>query len=302
MSKKLGSQFNYHSGCAGVNGNCAGILTDRDLSKRRIDHSLIAVWEEGSWLPEIRVPWAAVGICRVKKPKACWVAVGSNGAALVIDEMGARPERIDTEDEPIRKIGLLRSARTIDGKAFAAGMIRQLYRRDGENAWTRVDSGCRRPAGETAIVGFEAVDGFTHNDLYGVGWKGEIWHSSGDRWTQIDSPTGRILSNVCCAPNGIVYACGRQGILVSGRGDKWETVENVLTTDDLWGIAWYGGKLYLATLYSLIMYDGDRLSWVNCGEVTPDSCYHLSASDTHLWSFGAFEVVVYDGQKWKRFD
>ena len=66
----------------------------------------------------------------------------------------------------------MRSVRAIEGVAYAAGMMRQVYRRDGANSWSPIDKGMRASR-EDKVCGFEAIDGFTHRDIYAAGYKGE---------------------------------------------------------------------------------------------------------------------------------
>lgn len=301
MSNHFGGGYTYHTGCGGEAGSAAGVLTDRLLAERRVDHALVGIFEGGAWKPELRLPWSGIGVCRVRLPRPAWIVAGHSGRALVVDAAGAREEAIGSGDDAAGRIGYLRAARAVEGRAYAVGMSRQAYRRGDDGAWTRIDLGCRQALGDMATVGFEGIDGFSEDDLYAVGWKGEIWQRTRNDWHQIDSPTNLILTNVCCAGDGQVYACGRRGTLLRGRGSRWELIKNELTSDDFWGIAWFESKLWLATLHALAVLDGDDLAWVDETNA-PGSGYHLSAADGRLWSFGPFEAAVRDGSGWRRFD
>ena len=57
-----------------------------------------------------------------------------------------------------------------------------------------------------------------------------------------DSPTNLVLTAVCCAGDGNVYATGRRGLLLKGRKNTWEVVKHDSTKLDLWGMAWYGQR------------------------------------------------------------
>ena len=58
-------------------------------------------------------------------------------------------------------------------------------------------------------AGFEAIAGFGEENIYAVGWRGEIWQRKDDGWIQRDSPANVILTGVCCTDDGYVYICGR---------------------------------------------------------------------------------------------
>jgi len=193
--------------------------------------------------------------------------------------------------------------RSIGGKAYAAGMDRQVYRRDGANAWTCIDASMRPPQESEDILGFEGIDAFSEKEIYAVGWKGEIWMYDGKKWAQIDSPTNLVLTAVCCAGDGNVYATGRRGLLLKGRKNKWEVVKQENTKQDLWGMAWYREELYLSSLEQVFILRKEELEAVEIGDDKPQiSCYHLSAADGVLWSIGPKDVMAYDGKVWTRID
>jgi hypothetical protein len=105
---------------------------------------------------------------------------------------------------------------------------------------------------------------------------------------------------VFCAWDGEVYICGQRGILLKGRGARWEVIEQQETQEDLWDLQWFNGKLYLSTTRMLYTLEGDRLERVETGDEIAGSCYHLDAADGILWSIGAKDILQFDGQEWTR--
>ncbi|MFY0564564.1 hypothetical protein ACN28E_11985 [Archangium lansingense] len=190
--------------------------------------------------------------------------------------------------------------RTIGRRTFAVGMGRQVYRRDGENQWTRLDQQLQPLMGE--VKGFESIDGFSETNLYAVGWDGEIWHFDGNAWTQQQCPVDVVLTRVLCAGDGNVYATGRQGLLLRSGGARWEVVEHDSLREDIQDMAWYEGRLYLSTRRQLLTLSGDRLVPIHFGDDAPATCYHLSAANGVLWSLGAKDIMAFDGKKWTRVD
>jgi hypothetical protein len=229
------------------------------------------------------------------------VAVGVNGRALVIEGGVGGEEPIGGGEDVAGRIGLLRGVRSIDGRAYAVGMCRQAYRRRDDTTWERIDQGCRRPEGDYSIVGFESIDGFAENDLYAVGLQGEIWHSDGTKWSKINSPTNITLTQVCCAGDGLVYACGRKGMLLKGRDHHWEVIDHARSGDDFWGLSWFKDRLFVASLYYVSVFDGKDLALVTA-DGAPSSTYHLSATTSRLWSIGPREIAIFDGMEWEEFD
>lgn len=116
------------------------------------------------------------------------------------------------------------------------------------------------------------------------------------------SPTNLVLTRVFCAGNGQVYASGRRGLLIVGRGDAWQAIEQEDVTSDIWDLAWYDGKLYLSTMRGLYTLQYGGLVEVDFGNDTPATCYHLSTADGVLWSFGTKDIMAFDGTTWTRID
>ncbi len=114
------------------------------------------------------------------------------------------------------------------------------------------------------------------------------------------SPTELALSKVRCAPDGYVYACGQSGVILRGRDDNWEIIGKGVTDEDLWGLEFFKGKLYAASMYQLYQFDGKKMTEVTFGRCEPPStCYHLSASEGTLWSVGAKDLLSFNGKTWK---
>ncbi|KAB8198840.1 hypothetical protein FKV24_000050 [Lysobacter maris] len=148
---------------------------------------------------------------------------------------------------------------------------------------------------------FESVDGYSSREIYTVGWEGEIWRFDGSQWQPARSLTDLALHKVVCAPDGTVYAAGSEGVVIAGRGNQWRLVEHGVTEEDIWGLAWFGGALYLSTMQMLYRLDRERLVAVDFGDCDmPSTCHHLSAADGVLWSIGAQDVMQFDGSEWSR--
>lgn len=303
MTGKWTDDFSFVTGAVRSSG--AGLLAavSDDAVEARTNHTFFLIWENGEWDGlEAPKPWGTVGMCVCEHPRRETIALGSGGQVLCVGDGDVHEEMIEPGGDPPGERPTMRGIRCIDGKAYAVGMNRRAYRRDDANKWVSIDQGARPPSDSRAVVGFEAVDGFTQSDIYAVGWDGEIWHFDGARWTQVDSPTNVVFSDVCCAEDGFTYACARAGIIVRGRGNEWQIIDHQLSGTDFWGAAWYDGKLYLSTTKELFTLQDDNLNPVAFGTDSPGSCFHLSAGHGVLWSIGAKDVMVFDGQNWTRID
>lgn len=276
-------------------------LVKDESARKRIDHTFFFEWSGGEWAGSERaLAWGVVGMSVCAQPIEQVLALGENGQVWCCGSGDLHEEHVHRDGDG-RPRHALRGIRAIGGRAYVVGMDRQAYRREGVGLWVPIDRGAR-PAPGGPVVGFEAVDGFAENEIYAVGWDGAIWSYDADHWSELPSPTNLVLSDVCCAGDGLVYACSRRGGLIRGRGQRWEVVENSITSDDIWSLAWYREKLYFSTMRGVYALEGDAIVPVAMGADPPATCFNLSTRDGVLWSIGAKDVMAFDGETWTRID
>jgi hypothetical protein len=268
-------------------------MQDKKLHKKEVPHTRIGGIYKGAVGGAGDVDWRAAGMCFVRKPAEKLVAVSGDGK--VFTYVGGQEG-----SEKIRDAFDLRACAAIDGHAYACGMNREVFRRAGEGKWTAMHA--PGADGDDDIAGFEAIDGFGADDLYAVGWEGEIWHWQSGAWTQGPSPVNVVLSGVCCAGDGNVYACGQSGTLLRGRGQDWDVLETDGLIDDFWDLRWFMGRLYVASMSALYELQGDVLVAVDFGPDAPDSCYKLTDAEGVLWSVGQQNICSFDGAAWRRWE
>lgn len=242
-----------------------------------------------------QVNWIAHSCCITKTQAKQLIAIGEEETALVVTNGQIADEDIRFQ-ESTGKTGPLSSVRDIAGKAYAVGMDSLVLRRDGPGVWVPMYEGLSLEP-ETSL---EAIDGFGEKDLYAVGWGGAVWHYDGHRWSSIDSPTNVILTNVCCASDGLVYCCGQNGTLLRGRESTWTILPVDGTNSDLWDVKWFEGNLYVSTMMQLYRQNGNDFKTVDFGDDQPTTCYHLSSTDGALCSIGAKDALLFNGERWVR--
>ena len=263
------------------------------LLRDSIAHTSIIGSEAGAWVSVEDTDWDSTAITIARAPAAKIVVIGEDGDVVAFG--GGKLTEETIEPAPV----LIRHARTIEGHAYACGMKRQVYQRTGEGRWTDVSAPAPKPKEE---VGFEAIDGYSGKEIYAVGWKGEIWQYNGKKWTNRGSPTSVILTAVCCAGDGVVYAAGQQGVMVRGREDEWELIEWADdVSDDLWDLCWFKKKLYVSTMMGLYTLEGDTLAPVEF-DVGIGTFYSLTTAEDVLWSIGRDDIASFDGTNWRRYD
>jgi hypothetical protein len=179
-------------------------------------------------------------------------------------------------------------------------MDRYVYRRDGPNKWTAIFGDMDKQAAPDIVFGFESIHGFSHDDIYAVGWHGEIWHFNGKSWKQQSSPSNFILNRVLCAPDGYVYICGLSGLLIKGRNGNWEIVDEGAVGADLWDLEWFADKLWISSQNLIYTLEDDVVQPVEFDDDVPSSFYHLDARDGILWSVGPEDIMQFDGDEWIR--
>ena len=260
-------------------------------------HAVFFKWSAGKFTPG-SMNFSADSCCVVTDPAPALVCVGPNGHYSITAASGKPVGNIAENSQPKPqgpRYGAISSVSTAAGKAFAVGLGGMVYRLDNFNGWTRIDDGL------PDTFDAKALHGFSGEDIYAVGSRGEIWHYDGKQWTKCDSPTNVNLTCVCCAPDGRVYAAGHDGLILSGRASTWKVIEHGATQKKpFWDLEWFAGEIYVSTLSALYRLQSDKLARVQFGEEVVKTCNQLSATTEVLWSVGEKDVLSFDGKSWTR--
>jgi hypothetical protein len=150
------------------------------------------------------------------------------------------------------------------------------------------------------LVGFNAIDGVSEDDIFAVGFGGEIWRRKQGTWKIMDSPTNVVLTALRVVTPDLVFACGQQGTLLRARGGNWEVIAHGTTEQDFWGIEWYRDRLYVASADALYVLDeNDDLQKVKLNLKGKFTFSHLHQNDGVLLSVGPKHVLyTEDGSTW----
>jgi hypothetical protein len=188
--------------------------------------------------------------------------------------------------------------RGIGNHVYVCGMGRQIYRREKQAYWVKFELGMPEVSHEFSVSGLNSIDGWTEDDMYAVGYNGEIWRCVKGKWTEVASPTNLILHRVRVVDRKLVIACGQKGVLLVGEGDSFRTLEHDETPDNFWGMEWFKGQLYLASddsIYRVVQ--AERIEKLDIGKIK--TCGHLHTSDGVMWSFGTKNLAwTEDGDTW----
>ncbi len=297
----MSNEYSFLSGCM-QNRNVGRVIAQIDsLKELGSTATTLLKWDrsQNRWF-SFNIEWHATRISAFESPEITVLATGPDGIVSASTLAGPTEEEIDASlDGPARR-GPIRDLQLIAGVPYAAGMGRQVYRREGVDNWTRQDQGVVLPRGEIQLCGFNSIDGLSEDAIYAVGFNGEIWFRNHNKWQQQDSPTNLVLHKVKVAREDLIFASGQMGALLRSDGNHWETIEHDAVTDDLWGMEWFQGELYLACDSGLFKLDSeDQLVEVDM-QLSPKPTFrHLHANDGVLWSCGPKHVTwTEDGQTW----
>jgi len=270
------------------------------LAEQNIDHSAILRWMDGNWAHRT-TDVAIRGMSVIEGTKLTLLNMGINGKIIEFTFPGENVEFVDLSDDGPSDLLHLRCIRRIGNHVYVAGMARRMYRKATPGNWVAIDTGVYVPRSKRDRgVGFNAIDGFSEDAIYAVGYGGEIWYFDGKVWQQQSSPTNIALTCVKCADEKIVYAAGLAGVVLrSMDGANWETIDHSTTEDDFWGMTLFQNRLYLATYSGVFLFDDDDLIPVNMKLPRILSTAYLDSNDGAMWSVGQKDMAyTQDGIIW----
>lgn len=254
--------------------------------------SAVARWQPGPSWTLFPMVWVPTRIAATPTPQPCLYALGSQGR-VGYGHGSYNEEQISLSGGPLRAL------RVVGGNLFAAGMGRQVYRRDGSGQWASLRPAEATEADDLDISGFTAFDGVDANDIWFCGYRGEIWRlQAQQRWQRFDSPTNLTLHAVRAVSPVLVFAAGKRGAVMRWDGANWRGLPAIEGVDDVWDLEWFADRLYAASTRQLLVLEGDTFAPVQVPGF--DSFGHLHAADGVLWSFGTRQLGwTTDGKSWR---
>ncbi|TLG77088.1 hypothetical protein [Culicoidibacter larvae] len=205
----------------------------------------------------------------------------------------------DAEDIATKGYPQCKHLQCIDGYTWAVGIERGVYKRLDIDKWQPVNAGFEAHAKDKSTKkGFADIAGFSEQEIYAVGGKGDIWKYDGVSWHKCEFPSTDELYTVCCGKDGFVYV-GSRNFLWRGRDNQWEQLVRFELPVRMKDLCWFDNKLWLAYDYSLQMWDGEQLHQeiIHKGKKL-SLCSPIDASDDMLLAAGSHEVWTFDGQDW----
>lgn len=291
MSTFFSNIGNISVGCLGQKGRLTFCLLDRELIENRIEHSLIYVWENAKLSEPITLNWTVTTICHPKWEHADFIAIGRYGHILRILADNSFEELTNISLYTSSPTCLLRDAKVIGNSIYIVGSSHRMFRLDADLSLhdISVPSAQRQAVGNT--TGFEAVDGFSKNEIYAVGWDGEIWLYDGKNWENLYSPTNLINTGVVCSPHGEVYIVGQMGTIIRGRKDRWSILKTDLNID-LWAVRVYQDKIHMCSMHNLFRLEDEQVVPLALEPAKPQTFAKLDSIGHAMLSVGMDDVVL----------
>jgi hypothetical protein len=218
-----------------------------------------------------------------------WWVLAKRGEVAQVTANGESFESIPDAGTGPTRHGYVNKMALIGGELYVCGYQRQVYRRE-QDRWVHIDHGILAPT-DSQGIGFESMDGTGANNIYAVGWEGEIYRYDGKLWHSIDSPTNVQLFEVHCVNEELVYACGQKGIVVRGAGSRWQVLQNEDFVEDLWGVVSFQGHVYVAGFGGVARIESDDIVPIDMGFGKLIAGYRLRAAPGLLWSIGNDHLV-----------
>lgn len=225
------------------------------------------------------------------------------------------PRRIQWYEMPNREYAhLCKGTANIDGRVYAYGMVRSVFKRTGVQQWENITTIKNHPNLHDDLkdamgrsvgdrVGFSAMDGFNGEDIYAGGNGGDCWHYDGKQWRRKDLPLNSDISSIVCTPEGQVYIACRVGPVIVGRDDTWKTLAEV---DQIRSAAYFNGVMYFVSVLGWLKSHKageDQLSEAAIEKDLPKYMQRnlrgIASCSECLVAYTDIQAYAYDGKEWR---
>lgn len=291
----------YVTGTITETGSIALVAADQKDEAR--SSSIFAIYKDGAWVRVFTEDMDVVAVVAGHGSFARYLtALDSEGKVYINSPNAVHREQVHKGKGGPSKLRPVHEVRAIDDRLIVVGMRRQVFGRAIDRGpWRRLDQGVVLPEGSTELAGFYSVDGFSKDEIYAVGLRGEIWLYGSGTWQQVDSPTNSPLLSVRCGATGDAIACGQDGIIVRGRGPNWEIVPSGEVDTALDSVLQFRQRWYFADEEGGLYVLGDN-------GLEPDPLFEslkvqagtLDCNSDSLLCVGPEDLLVFDGSRWTR--
>lgn len=198
--------------------------------------------------------------------------------------------------------GYIWSAKSIGGpNCYFVGPNRKVIERVQKNKVVHLEAAEFAREDLVQEKGFRDIDGYSGNDLYVCGGKGDFWRYDGENWRFIDLTTNATFRRICCGTNGKVFVLVDNRFLFVGRDDIW----NERKLDEVEGligeIRWYQDRLIILTERKCYELVEDRVVTSQLISESPLNTYSdMACNEKNIILTNRDEVAYFDGNEWSR--
>lgn len=237
-------------------------------------------------------PWTCTGYATASSGEL--IAIGSMGQCWEIS-----PKTSEIKNTQIENLEFeLTALSVIAGNYYAAGMGRTVCLRVAPGKWKNISPEAELPSDK--VLGFEDIDGFSANDIYAVGWAGEIWNYGNGSWIQIETGSKQNFNAVCCAEDGNIYVVGDGGACFVRRNGKWQVIKTGVV-GDLQDVRDFDGKIYVVSDHQMFQLQEDQLIVESAfSEVESNTFLHLLKAKNGLVSMGPKNLWALSKGTWNK--
>ena len=191
----------------------------------------------------------------------------------------------------------------IDGYVYAVGPWRAVCRRLEPGKWENLADRKTLPEPKpnsygSSDDGFDVIDGYSGNDIYAGGEKGDLWHFDGKRWDRCPVPTDMLIESICCAGDDFVYVGLQSGAVMRGRGQQWQVIHIGSMTLPFQDMVWFAGKVWCTSDYGVWTIENGKLVEPDLPPEVRSCSGNLSVGDGVMLLAGMYGATVFDGSKW----
>lgn len=295
-------------------------------------------YDSGVWtMEDISQQAESLCQCHDRVGKTSLLVMSREGNLIDVDGGGpaTKVEDVTLRGKPYQ-LGFLNKLRQVGSTLYAAGSGGQTYCREGNGAWRILseelldgpypnrnwileylndpklldDPEVERQAAERVKSEnprlFWTLAGTSEKSIYfgGEQAKGLLYFWDGACFTLCDLPTDKAIRDIMIAPDGTVWICGREGILLKGHNHRFEVVVDLGSVPRFASLAWFNDRLYIGSSSgpsALFAFDGQGAQPVGTGLPTELVDAHtIQSVGSALWVVGAKSLARFDGQKWER--
>lgn len=288
------SRYSFLDGVIVNDDSFVFVGVDDERASVNEDHGIVWKYKQGEW-HSFEIAEQLVSCATTDYSDYRFIAIAESGREIVIGDQALSQELVaDQRHSPEHNGSLFRVCATADGNIYAIGAGRQVYKKESISEWVRLDQGCFISIDEEPGAVFTQIVSLTDASLCAVGWGGEIWLYRDYQWSEVSSPTNVALLCVTVASDGHVYAAGASGIVLRGRGECWEVLDNAETEDDILSIVEFNNRVYLGAASGLYQIQGSAVESAEVG-MPIESVLNMSASSRQLLLIGEKVACLWDG-------